>query len=200
MNRKNILFVVSAPSGAGKTTIIRKVLKSIKDLDLSISYTTREPRPRETNNIDYRFISEKDFKVKIDEKRMVEWAFVHGNYYGSGRDCVEKSFEKGNDVIFDIDVQGGEQIKKLFPEAVLIFIIPPDAEELKSRLLKRKTESEEQLRLRINKINDEIQKGAEHYQYLIINDNLNYAVNNLLTIIRAERLRFFRQIVDPSFT
>ncbi|MCX7794697.1 MAG: guanylate kinase [Thermodesulfovibrionales bacterium] len=193
MKLRGNLIVVSAPSGAGKTTLCSAVLKSLERIAFSISYTTRKPREGEVNGVDYYFVSEKDFKEMIDRGEFAEWAVVHGNYYGTSRKTIDDLMERNIDVLLDIDVQGAKQIKVLYPEAVLVFIMPPSFEELKKRLYSRGAEN---LELRLRRAFDEM-KEYYFYNYVIINDNLEKAISDLRSIIISERLKVER--FDPDF-
>jgi len=148
--RKGRLVVISAPSGAGKSTVCRIIGSREPDVTLSVSYTTRKPRGRERDGIEYHFIDDATFDRMIVEGKFLEWAEVHTKRYGSGREETEKLISTGKDVLFDIDVQGGKQIKQAIEEAVLIFLLPPSIDELVRRLSKRKTESESEIRRRLN--------------------------------------------------
>lgn len=184
-----ILFVVSAPSGAGKTTVLKKVMKDLPGLVFSVSCTTRAPRPGEEDGRDYHFIGDEEFR-RIRSRRpsgFLEWAEVHGNLYGTGRDDVERLLRGGRDVILDIDVQGAMQVRDS-SAPVLIFIAPPSQAELESRLRKRGTETEAALALRLENARREMQY-ADEYDYLIVNDRLAEAVDCLRSIVVAERCR-----------
>lgn len=190
---KGSLIVVSAPSGAGKTTLCSAILKSFDRIAFSISYTTRKPRSGEVDGVDYYFVSEEKFKEMIERGEFAEWAIVHGNYYGTSRRIIDDLMERNIDVLLDIDVQGAKQIKALYPEAVLVFIMPPSFEELKKRLYTRGAEN---LELRLSRAIEEM-KEYSFYNYVIINDNLERAISDLKAIITSERLRVER--FDPTF-
>lgn len=185
------LFVVSAPSGAGKTTLCQKVREMLPDVRFSVSYTTRMPREGEINDVHYSFVDEEEFRNMIREGEFVEWAQVHGNFYGTSRRRIEEIINSGFDVLLDIDVQGARKIKDKFPKSVLIFVLPPSMEALKERLYRRMTESEEVVRMRLRNAVDEI-KEFINYDYVIINNILDEAVKDLSSIIKAERLRTVR--------
>ena len=185
------LFVVSAPSGAGKTTLNRRLRDVIPDLSYSVSFTTRPPRPGELNERDYFFISRPEFQGMIDRRAFLEWAEVYGQFYGTGRAWVEERLARGLDVLVDIDTQGARQIKANFPKAVLIFITPPSFAELRRRLRHRQTETETQMQTRLKRARDEIE-ARSMYDYLIVNDDLEQAVKDMVVVIRAERLRLDR--------
>ena len=177
------IIVVSAPSGAGKTTLIKEAQKIVPNIAFSISHTTRNPRAGEQNGRDYFFVSVSEFQNKIQEEDFVEWAEVHGNYYGTSKSQIEELVEQGNIVILDIDVQGAMQIKeKSDIDATFLFIEPPSLEELKSRLINRGTESEATLKKRL--ANAEIELGFKaQYDHVIVNDILNKAVRDFLAIV-----------------
>lgn len=193
MKRKGTLFVITAPSGAGKTTLIRKLMRSITDLEFSISYTTRKKRKGEKDRVDYRFVSVDTFKKMSDRKGFLEWAIVFGDYYGTPRKETERMLQKGKDVLLDIDVQGAAQIREKKPRAVSIFIVPPDYKTLKKRLLKRKSETKEGLAKRLKIAQKDI-KQYRHFDYLVINDHLEDAAKFLKGIILAEQSRLNRKI------
>ncbi len=186
--QKGILFIISGPSGAGKSTVRKEVFKKIPDLVYSISCTTRKKRPGEIDGVDYRFISKEKFFEYVKQNRFLEWAQVHGNYYGTLKEDVEKELKKGNDVVLEIDVQGAEQVKSIFPDSVLIFIMPPSFKELEERLKKRGTEDEKDLQKRLENSKIEM-KHVDMYDYAVINDDLNKAVNQVINIIQTERIR-----------
>jgi len=189
---KGILLVISGPSGAGKGTICRAVRQSDPSLRLSVSATTRSPRKGEVNGIDYFFLNEKEFREMIAGGQFLEWAEVYGNYYGTPVNYVRQELERGRDVILEIDIQGALQVKKKFPEAVLVFIAPPSKTELIARLSARGTDSAGEIAKRINCTAAEL-KLADRYDYIIVNDDLDRALNKVRAIITAEksRPRFF---------
>jgi guanylate kinase len=189
-----ILFVVSAPSGGGKTTILKKVMAELPGLVFSVSCTTRAPRPGERDGRDYHFISREAF-AEIRSRHpsgFLEWAEVHGNLYGTGREQVERLLGAGKDVVLDIDVQGAMQVRKT-SAPVLIFIAPPSPAELEARLRKRGTESGSAIGLRLENARREMQ-FMDQYDYLIINDRLTDAVDCLRAIVVAERCRRRRSL------
>ncbi len=179
------IVIFSAPSGAGKTTIVHEMLK-IKEFNLafSISATSRKPRPGEKNGVDYYFISAQEFKKKIDNNEFIEWVEVYKNqYYGTLRSEVERLFEMGKNVIFDVDVIGGLNIKKAFPDRSLaIFVKPPSIEELRKRLLKRGTETEESLQKRLKRAEFEMSL-ADKFDVIIVNDDLQKAIDQTRNIL-----------------
>ena len=182
------LFVISAPSGVGKTTLVRLLLQELTTLRFSVSSTTRPPRPEETDGKDYHFMSREAFQAGIEAGRFLEWAQVHGEYYGTDRARLDECLAAAADVLLDIDVQGARQVRRLFPQAHLIFILPPAWEVLAQRLRARGTESPEQLAARLNAAFREV-KEAAWYDYLVINDLLPAAAADLAGIIRAARCR-----------
>jgi guanylate kinase len=184
---KGTLFVISAPSGAGKTTLCQKLLNKNPDLKLSVSYTTRQPRKGETNDVDYTFIDKPKFLKMADRGEFAEWAMVHGNLYGTSIKRLKKLNKDGYDIILDIDIHGAVQLKKTCENTVFIFVLPPSIEVLKERLVGRKTDSEDVIRERIDNAKAEIAYYND-YDYIIVNDNLDKAYKELESIITASRL------------
>ena len=187
MNQPGILTVISGFSGAGKGSIVRGLLAS-HDYFLSISCTTRAPREGEVDGVDYYFTTHEDFKKMIRDNEMIEWAEYAGNYYGTPKKAVEESLAAGKDVILEIEVQGGMQVKALFPNAVLLFVIPPDANELLNRLRKRGTENETQIGLRFEQTVRET-RYIKDYDHVILNDKVETAVDKINKIVESERTR-----------
>ena len=169
------LFIVSAPSGAGKTTLCERVCTAIPGIKLSVSYTTRPRRKGEVNNIHYTFVDENKFKSMIKKGEFVEWAVVHGNLYGTSRRRLQELTQKGYDIILDIDVRGAQQIRRRIKKAVYIFILPPSMKILEKRLKARMSDSAEVIKKRLEKAEEEILHFV-HYDYVIINDKLERAV------------------------
>jgi len=185
-NGKSLLIVLSAPSGGGKTTICRELLKLHSDLKLSISATTRAPRPHETNGHDYLFLTEAEFNDKIRNKEFLEYEEVHGKLYGTLKSNVQKLLSRGNNVVFDVDVKGALNIKKEFPEAILIFIRPPSLEELQKRLKNRKAETAEEIENRLKRLPEEY-AHASYFDYDITNNILNETVERITAIINNHK-------------
>ncbi|MDR3111993.1 MAG: guanylate kinase [Elusimicrobiota bacterium] len=183
--KEGTLIVISAPSGTGKTTICKEILRKIGNLEYSISYTTRLPRKDEKDGREYFFVDEKTFKKMIDNKKFVEWANVHQNYYGTSKDFLNKALKNGKNVILEIDVQGGEKIKEIYPYSCMVFIAPPSFKTLKERLIARNKDSAKTIKLRLKNAKDEL-KYLPKYDYLVINENLNDAVSNVKNIILSQ--------------
>jgi guanylate kinase len=186
--REGELFIVSAPSGTGKTTLCRKLSSIVPRLKHSVSYTTRLPRKGEINNVHYTFVSEKKFKTMINKGEFAEWAVVHGNLYGTSIKRLIELNRKGYDIILDIDTQGARQMKRRFKDAVYIFVLPPSMKVLEKRLKSRMSESVHEIRKRLEKAKEEI-LNYKNYDYVIINDRLKKAVKELESIVIARRLR-----------
>lgn len=194
--QKGSLFIVSAPSGAGKTTLCKKLTAIAPDIGFSVSYTTRLPREGEVNDRDYTFVDENEFREMIESGEFAEWAKVHGHFYGTSRKRVEEIRNKGIDVILDIDTQGAKQMRKLYDEGVSVFILPPSVDVLKDRLENRMSNSPEDIDLRIKRAVEEI-KEYESYDYVIVNDNFEDALADLDAIRRAESRRTGK--IDPQW-
>ena len=194
LKRRGILFVLSSPSGAGKTSIARYILDKDKNIKLSVSLTTRKKRKNEKAGIDYDFISKDVFEKKIQNNFFLEWATVFGNYYGTSREKVHKTLQDGNDVLFDIDWQGTQQLSdnKDF-DLVTIFILPPSKTVLEKRLNNRAQDSKIEVIKRMSQASDEISHYME-YNYIVINNNLEDASTQVLSILKAERLKRKRLI------
>lgn len=188
VERKSIIFVVSGPSGCGKTTLCRRLLKNKSGLANSISVTTRSPRRDERSDIDYLYISEKEFKAKLRKKEFLEYARVFGNYYGTPKKSVVDTLKKNKDVLLCIDIQGAAQIKGVFKDAVFIFILPPVFGDLKKRLLKRSSDNSLQIRRRLRIARREM-RAINMYDYAVINDDMKEAGRRLSAIVTAERSR-----------
>ncbi len=186
------LFIVSAPSGAGKTTLVRLLLEQDAHVRLSISYTTRPPRPGEQNGREYHFVSVADFLAMKERGDFLESAEVHGNYYGTSRVWLVEQMRAGRDILLEIDWQGAQQVRRRFPDAVGIFIMPPSLDELERRLRGRGTDSAEVIARRLAAARDEMSHVGE-FEYVIINNQLQEALGDLLAALRASRLRLARQ-------
>lgn len=188
MDRKGIIFVVSAPSGAGKTSLCREVAKLVPNLQYSISYTTRSPRPGEIHGKDYFFVDEATFRNMIDKNDFIEWAEVHGNLYGTSRELLMDWVNRGIDVILDIDSQGAMTIKKKYNDGVYIYILPPSFEVLRQRLVDRKSDSADEISRRLQKAREEIWNYRQYY-YLIVNSEFHKALKELESVMIAERIK-----------
>lgn len=188
--KKGTIFVISAPSGTGKTTLCERLLKILPDLKMSISHTTRQPRPYEKDGIDYFFVDKKNFEKMIANDEFVEWAEVYGNFYGTSKKVIFDLIRDGYDILLDIDTQGAKNIRKLYSDSVLIFILPPSINELEKRLLLR-NEDKDTINKRLSKASYEISQ-YKFYDYVVINDSIEKALNDLLCIIYAERLKIKR--------
>jgi guanylate kinase len=182
------IFVISAPSGSGKTTICRALLSGVERLTLSISYTTREKKPGETHGTDYYFVDEEEFDKMVKSKEFLEWAQVYGKRYGTSRSTVDAIVARGDDAVLEIDVQGGRSVKAAAPGAVLIGILPPDRETLRERLFGRGRDSREEMERRLEAARREIAE-LKGYDYLVVNEELETAVRQVEWIVRARRLR-----------
>lgn len=183
--KKGRLFVISGPSGVGKGTLVSMLLKNRPEIKLSVSATTRSPRSGEVDGVHYFFLTKDDFKNRIEYGEFFEWAEFSGNFYGTSKNFVKKMLENGHNVILEIEVKGALQVKSRLEEAILIFIEPPSLEELKTRLLKRNTESEQEIKNRLDIVKTELEQKKE-FNYIIVNDNLDTALKNLETIITSE--------------
>jgi len=186
MNHKGILMVLSGFSGAGKGTLMKKLLETYDNYALSVSMTTRPPREGERDGIEYFFSSKEAFEQKIEEGGLIEFAQYCGNYYGTPKAYVEEQLANGKDVILEIEIQGALQIKEKFPEALLLFATPPSIEELEKRLRGRGTETEEVIRKRLLRAGEEAE-GMDAYDYLVINDDLERCVEEIHSIVNAAR-------------
>ena len=191
--RPGTVFIVSAPSGAGKTTLTREVLNIYPEMNLSVSCTTRLPREGETPGEDYHFVSEKRFRRMLDAGDFAEWAEVHGSLYGTPGRMLERRLRRGQDVLLDIDVQGARQIKRHFASAVAIFVLPPSLDELRRRLRGRGTDARKSIEQRWRNARHEIQ-DIRGYDYFIVNRDVKESVDRLAAIIAAERSRVCRYI------
>lgn len=181
------LYIVSAPSGAGKTTLVRLLLQNDSSVQLSISYTTRAPRLGEADGREYHFVDLETFRDMVARGEFIEWAEVHGNCYGTSRLWIASEMAAGRDVLLEIDWQGAQQVRKLFPAAIGIFVMPPSMDELVRRLTGRATDSDEVIARRLAVARDEMRHVAE-FDYVIINGELQQALGDLLSVVRATRL------------
>ncbi|AFZ82779.1 guanylate kinase [Candidatus Kinetoplastidibacterium crithidiae] len=188
MNYGN-LFIIIAPSGVGKSSLIKALTNLHKDISVSISYTTRKPRPTEKNGFDYHFIEIDEFQKMHNDKVFLESANVHGNFYGTSKDFINHQISKGKDIIVEIDWQGAKQIKLQYPEATSIFILPPSIEEMRKRLIKRAQDDLITITRRINAATTEI-KYAKTCEYIIVNNDFDKALSDLIHIINATKLKF----------
>lgn len=186
---RGLPVVLSAASGTGKTTLSHRLLGSDPRLALSISTTTRAPRGQERDGVDYHFVDDAAFDAVVARNGFVEWAQVHEKRYGTSAERAAETLARGVDVLFDIDVQGGEQLKRRFPETVLIFLLPPSLDVLASRLRERQTDSAAEVEKRLQAARWEIERGCQVYDYVVTNNDLQRAEADLVSIVRAERLR-----------
>jgi guanylate kinase len=192
--RRGTLVVVSAPSGAGKTTLCREVRSMVPDLAYSVSYTTRAPRPGEVEGKDFHFVREATFKAMVDRNEFAEWAVVHDNFYGTPARPLEQSLAAGLDILLDIDTVGARQLRNRYPEAVSVFIVAPSLGLLEQRLRERQSDAPREIARRMARAREEIAAWRE-YDYLVINRDLKEAVDQLATIIQAERSRTSRLVL-----
>jgi guanylate kinase len=191
IKRRGTLVVVSAPSGAGKTTLCHEVRQLVPDLFYSVSYTTRAPRPGEVDGKDFHFVTDAEFLAMRDRDEFAEWAEVHGHRYGTPAKALESALGRGLDVILDIDTHGARQLRQRYPEAVSIFVMAPSMKELEARLRERKSDAAVEIVRRLNRAREEISAWRQ-YDYLIINRDVKEAVDQLATVIQAERWRTSR--------
>jgi len=186
-NYRPLIYIISAPSGSGKSTLVNELLKLVPNLDFSISYTTRASRGSEQNGKQYHFVSREEFEQMIRNDEFLEHANVFGNYYGTARRFLQEAAEKKHDLLLDIDVQGAEQMKRRLPEAVSIFVLPPDRKTLEWRLRKRSEDAEEVIGRRLVTATREI-GNYDKYDYILINDDLEESIESLQSIVLSERL------------
>ena len=191
--RRGELIVLSGPSGVGKSTDIAELLSSRRDIHFSVSFTTRQPRVGEENGVNYNFVSRDEFERMIRDGELLEYAEYVGNYYGTSLKVIEDYLQQGIDVLLDIEVQGAAKVREKCPEAVLIFIIPPSLEELSRRLRNRNTDSPEVIDQRLEKSRAECRESVK-YDYLVVNDNVMSAAQEILAILEAERCRVTKRI------
>lgn len=188
MDRRGILFIISAPSGTGKTTLCKQLATNLPGLWHSISYTTRKPRPGEEHGREYYFIGEQPFRDMIERNEFVEWAHVYGHLYGTPRKSLDEKIEQGFDVLLEIDVQGAMQVKKRFEDSVSIFILPPSMAALRARLQTRASDTAEEIQRRLNKVKEEVWSYRE-YAYIVRNEDLDRSLRDLESIFWSERLK-----------
>lgn len=193
MKRTGVLMIVSGFSGAGKGTLMKKLLESHDNYALSISMTTRSPRPGEVHGKHYFFVGKDEFEKTIAEEGLIEYAQYCGNYYGTPKAYVEQCLKEGKDVILEIEIQGALKVKKKFPEAVLVFVTPPSAGELRNRLIGRGTETEDVINSRLSRAIEEA-KGIEHYDYIVVNDELERCMEDIHAIVTAAHCKADRSI------
>ncbi|MCL7945656.1 guanylate kinase [Marinobacter sp. ATCH36] len=196
-SEQGTLYVISAPSGAGKTSLVAGMLEQDGKLGVSVSHTTRPMRDGEQNGVNYHFVSRDDFEAMITRGEFLEHADVFGNYYGTSQVWVKQTLARGQDVILEIDWQGAEQIRRLMPGCVSIFIVPPSPEALEERLTGRGTDAPEVVERRLKEASDECSHALE-FDFLVVNDNFDIALEDLLSIVRSQRLRMQVQQVRHS--
>ena len=198
LNRKGLLLVVSGPSGAGKGTICKALLNKNDQIKLSVSATTRKPRNGEVHGVNYFFIEKEEFTKMIENDEFLEYAQIHDNFYGTPKAAIIECLEKGQDVILEIEMQGARQIKEVYPEGVFIFVLPPSLEELKSRIVGRGTETQEEIEKRFSCAFEEINQIV-NYDYFIVNEDIEKSVSDVEAIICAEKnkvTRYKNNIID----
>ena len=186
------LFIVAAPSGAGKTSLVRALLAQRPGVELSISFTTREPRPGEENGVDYFFVSVAQFEAMRASGDLLEWAQVHGNFYGTSRQWIEGRIQQGADILLEIDYQGAAQVRQMFSDAIGVFIAPPSIAQLRERLIKRGQDSPPVIAARLSAAEHEL-KQIKQFEYVIINQDFASALGQLVAVVDAARLRFAKQ-------
>jgi guanylate kinase len=193
MTDRGLLLVLSGPAGVGKGTVCKALRERMPNLVYSVSATTRNPRPGEVEGVNYFFKTKEEFRRMIEQDELLEWAEYVGNYYGTPRAFVESMLDAGRDVILEIEVQGALQVKKKFPQGTFLFLAPPDLEELENRIVGRGTESEEIIRRRMEVARSEIEL-MDHYDYVVVNDEIDCACQRIEAIITAEHLKKDRQV------
>ncbi|MBR5872901.1 MAG: guanylate kinase [Oscillospiraceae bacterium] len=187
MNRRGVLTVISGPSGVGKGTVIKRLFEIEDNLYFSVSATTRKPRPGEIDGVHYSFKTREEFEHDIETGEMLEYAIFNGNYYGTPRSAIEQRLSEGKDVVLDIEIQGAKNVKKIMPESALVYLLPPDIEELKRRLIGRNTEDAETIAGRLHTAHSELNEAPEIYNYFIVNDLVDNAAMKIKDIIEGER-------------
>lgn len=189
------LFVISAPSGTGKTTLIRRLLQRVADLDFSVSFTTRSQRETEADGVDYHFVDEARFEDMLESGELLEWAVVHGKRYGTSARLVDESLAQGHDVLLDVDTQGAASVKQRRDEAVMVFIMPPDYGALKARLRSRGLQTEDDMARRLRNAKEEVERYVQ-YEYVVVNENLDEALTKVEGIVLCHRSRRRRMESD----
>jgi guanylate kinase len=197
MSNRGSLFILSAPSGSGKTSLAHRVLPAVENLRFSVSHTTRERRRGEEDGREYFFVTVPVFESMIQKGRFLEWAEVYGNYYGTSRGFVESHMESGSDVLLDVDVQGAAQVRKAVPDSIAVFVLPPSFQELEARLRGRNLDEEEVIRRRLETAGREIQYYRD-YDFVIINRDLGEAARELEAIVRAVRCGLRRRKTEAE--
>jgi len=193
--KERLLFVVSAPSGSGKTSLCNEVIRQVPNLSFSISHTTRAPRHGEEHGKDYCFVSREEFRQYISQNKMAEWTEIYGNYYGTAKETIQREFDKGFDLFFDIDERGARQLSEAYLDVATILVLPPSLKALKKRLVERRTDNEETVGKRLKKAKEEIE-GMAWYRYVIVNDRFEDAVSKLKSIIIAERCKDNHSLIE----
>lgn len=191
MSQQGVLIILSGPSGTGKGTICKELLRSYPNLHYSVSATTRAPREGEINGINYWFIAKDEFQTMVENDDLLEWAEVYGNYYGTPKRYVQQQLDSGKDVVLEIDIQGAMQIKQKFPQGVFIYVVPPSLEELADRIYKRGTDAPEVIKKRLSSAAVEL-ASAYNYHYVVVNDSVQAAVSKIEAILIAEHCRIER--------
>lgn len=191
LRREGVIFIVSAPSGAGKTTLVKRLLEAMPELTMSVSYTTRAPRSGEIAGKDYHFVTKKRFIAMRSRAAFAEWAEVHGSLYGTPRRLLDRMIQSGRDVLLDIDVQGAKQLRKCYRAAVSIFVLPPSWEELKKRLTRRGTDQRHEIQKRLENARQELRE-LSRYDYFLLNNDIRESLEWLKSIVRAERSKVAR--------
>ena len=193
MKKQGMLMIISGPSGTGKGTVVKELVEKQQQFELSVSATTRSPRHNEIDGVHYYFYTREVFEKMKNENQLLEWAEFCGNYYGTPKEYVEQQMAEGKNVILEIEVQGALQIKKIYKDCILVFMIPPSAKELKKRLIERATEDEQTIQRRINRAIEEME-FVPQYDYIVINDTVCCAVNAICDIVKVEGMKSSRNI------